>query len=278
MTVLSVNVNKVALVRNSRAGQVPSVLKAARIAIAAGARGITVHPRPDQRHIRPDDVTALADLLRREYPGIEFNIEGNPFAGARDNGYPGFDALIDAARPDQVTLVPDTDSQLTSDHGWVLGDDTSRLRAHIARYQALGARVSLFMDPDPSAIDRVPATGAERIELYTGPFAHAVSTWGLDDRRALASLQRYDEAARHAHALGLGVNAGHDLDQINLQLFMRIPHIAEVSIGHALFADALEQGLDATVRAYCALLNPPSGPAQGDKRSRPAAVFTDPRS
>lgn len=256
MTVLSVNVNKVALVRNSRAGQTPNVIKAARIAIAAGARGITVHPRPDQRHIRPDDVRALAELLRRDYPGIEFNIEGNPFAGARNNGYPGFDALIDAARPDQVTLVPDTDSQLTSDHGWDLCDDTARLNAHIARYQALGARVSLFMDPDPTAIDRVPATGAERIELYTGPFAEAVANWGLHDPRTVASLQRYDRAARHAHALGLGVNAGHDLDQINLQLFTQIPDIAEVSIGHALFADALEHGLDATVRAYCALLAP----------------------
>ncbi|MGA0840046.1 MAG: pyridoxine 5'-phosphate synthase [Pseudomonadales bacterium] len=256
MTVLSVNVNKIALLRNSRLGNTPSVLGAARIAIAAGARGITVHPRPDQRHIRPNDVTELAAMLRSDYPGIEFNIEGNPFAGARDNGYPGFDTMIEQTRPDQVTLVPDSDQQLTSDHGWNLGGDLAPLAERIRRYHLLGARVSLFMDPEPEMIDRAPSVNADRIELYTGPFAATVSRWGLDDPRSLAVLDTYRVAARHARTLGLGVNAGHDLDRLNLQLFQRIPDIDEVSIGHALVADALELGLDATVRAYCALLTP----------------------
>jgi pyridoxine 5-phosphate synthase len=256
MTVLSVNVNKIALLRNSRLGNTPSVVGAARIAIAAGARGITVHPRPDQRHIRPSDVVELSALLRSEYPGIEFNIEGNPFAGPRDNGYPGFDALIEETRPDQVTLVPDSDQQLTSDHGWDLSGDQSALQACIGYYHALGARVSLFMDPVPPMIDRVPAVGADRIELYTGPFAAAVNEFGLEHPQSLALLETYRAAADHARTLGLGVNAGHDLDRVNLRLFRQIPAIAEVSIGHALVADALQLGLDATVRAYCALLAP----------------------
>jgi pyridoxine 5-phosphate synthase len=256
MTVLSVNVNKIALLRNSRLGNTPSVLGAARIAIAAGARGITVHPRPDQRHIRPRDVVELSALLRAEYKGVEFNIEGNPFAGPRNNGYPGFDALIAETRPDQVTLVPDSDQQLTSDHGWDLSGDQSSLQACIRRYHELGARVSLFMDPEPAMIDRVPAVGADRIELYTGPFAAAVSQFGLEHAQSLALFEIYRAAADHARALGLGVNAGHDLDRVNLRLFRQIPEIAEVSIGHALVADALQLGLDATVRAYCALLAP----------------------
>ena len=255
VTVLSVNLNKVALLRNSRLGQIPSVTGAARIVLGAGAGGITVHPRPDQRHIRPDDVFELARLVA-EHPGIEFNIEGNPFAGPRDNGYPGFDALIDEARPHQVTLVPDSDSQLTSDHGWDLTGDTRRLRDLIARYQRGKARASLFMDPDREAISRARDTGAERIELYTGPFADAALHLGLDHPETLAVFERYRAAAAHAIAIGLGVNAGHDLDRHNLTLFRRIPGIAEVSIGHALISDALELGLDATVRAYLAALQP----------------------
>jgi pyridoxine 5-phosphate synthase len=259
MTVLSVNLNKVALLRNSRLGQIPSVTGAAHIVLAAGAGGITVHPRPDQRHIRPHDVTELAALVALQ-PGIELNIEGNPFAGPRDNGYPGFDALVEAARPHQVTLVPDSDSQLTSDHGWDLAGDTRRLRELITRYQRGNARVSLFMDPDPEAISRARDIGADRIELYTGPFAEAVLHHGLDHPETLASFERYRAAAAHAIALGLGVNAGHDLDRRNLTLFRRIPGIAEVSIGHALISDALELGLAATVRAYIAALQPdPTG-------------------
>lgn len=263
MTVLSVNLNKVALLRNAREGTTPSVVGAARTVLAAGAHGITVHPRPDQRHIRPGDVHDLARLLAG-YPGIEFNIEGNPFAGPRDNGFPGFDALIEAARPAQATLVPDSDDQLTSDHGWDLSGDTSRLRDTIARYQALGARVSLFMDPDPAQIDRAHAVGADRIELYTGPFAHTVWDRGVDHPDSLASLRSYQAAARHALQAGLGVNAGHDLDLVNLPLFRQITEVAEVSIGHALIADALERGLGATVRAYLdALGTPPHGAAAG---------------
>ena len=246
---LSVNLNKVALVRNSRGGDSPNVVEAARTVLGAGAGGITVHPRPDQRHARPDDVFDLARLLEG-YPDIEFNIEGNPFAGPRDNGYPGFDALIEGARPHQATLVPDSDSQLTSDHGFDLSGDNAALVGKIERYQAAGARVSLFMDPDPEQIDRVPATGADRIELYTGPFAETVARYGPEHAHSLASLEVYRQATRRAVGLGLGVNAGHDLDLDNLPLFSRIGGIAEVSIGHALIARALERGLAATVRAF----------------------------
>ncbi|MFU8813969.1 MAG: pyridoxine 5'-phosphate synthase [Pseudomonadales bacterium] len=249
MTVLSVNLNKIALVRNSRSGQTPNVADAARTVIAAGAGGITVHPRPDQRHVRPSDVAALAALLR-QHPGIEFNIEGNPFAGPRDNGYPGFDALVESARPHQATLVPDGDDQLTSDHGWDLGGDTSRLCAAIARYQGWGARVSLFMDPVIEQIDRAKACGADRIELYTGPFAEVVWRHGADHADSRAALARYRQAASHAAAIGLGVNAGHDLDLANLPLFSQIREVAEVSIGHALISDALNLGLATTVQRY----------------------------
>jgi pyridoxine 5-phosphate synthase len=251
---LSVNLNKIALLRNSRGGDQPSVLEAAETVLAAGAYGITVHPRPDQRHIRPDDVAALAELLRTRYPGIEFNIEGNPFAPARGNGYPGFDALIDVARPAQCTLVPDSDNQLTSDHGWDLGGDTARLRDSIARYQTFGARVSLFMDPLPEQIERVVATGANRIELYTGPFAEAVRIHGIESAAARTGYETFARAARLAASLGLGVNAGHDLDLVNLTLFRNIGEVLEVSIGHALVTDALRMGLHAAVRRYLEVL------------------------
>ena len=252
---LSVNLNKVALVRNSRGGDVPSVVDAARVVLAAGAQGITVHPRPDQRHIRPADVFDLAELLTG-YPDVEFNIEGNPFAGARKSGYPGFDALIEQVGPHQATLVPDTDNQLTSDHGFNLRGDNSALAARIRRYQVAGARVSLFMDPDPEQVALVPTTGAERIELYTGPFAETVARHGVHHEHSLASFELYRSAARHAVELGLGVNAGHDLDLENLPLFSRITEVAEVSIGHALISTALERGLAATVRAFRDALAP----------------------
>jgi pyridoxine 5-phosphate synthase len=258
-TALSVNLNKVALLRNSREGDSPSVLWAARTAIAAGAQGITVHPRPDQRHIRPGDVSALAELLRA-HPGIELNIEGNPNAGPRDNGYPGFDALISQARPAQATLVPDADDQLTSDHGFDLRGDQSALETKIRRYQREGARVSLFMDPDLEQISRARDTGADRIELYTGPFAAAALEEGLEAPRTRALFKRYAAAADHAVQLGLGVNAGHDLDLSNLILFRSIEAVQEVSIGHALMKDALELGLDRAVRAYLAVLQPEEEP------------------
>jgi pyridoxine 5-phosphate synthase len=247
---LSVNLNKVALLRNSRAGDNPSVLQAARTVIAAGAYGVTVHPRPDQRHIRAADVPALARLLQAEHPRIELNIEGNPHARARDDGFPGFAALVAAARPAQCTLVPDRDDQLTSDHGWDLRDGAGQLRRTVSSLQATGARVSLFMDPDPEQIRLVPATGADRIELYTGPFAAQVARYGADSDAARASLELYRGAAALAASLGLGVNAGHDLDLTNLTLFATIAEVQEVSIGHALIADALYMGLERAVQAY----------------------------
>ncbi len=257
MTVLSVNLNKVALVRNSRGGKRPSVVDAARTAITAGAQGITVHPRPDMRHIRPHDVDDLATLLAADYPEIEFNIEGNPGAGPTAAGYPGFDALIERARPAQATLVPDSDDQLTSDHGFDLSTRNERLIEQIERYQAWGARVSLFMDPDLAQIEAAKAHGTDRIELYTGPFAETCWAHGVDDERTRTSFTTYLEAARFAGQIGLGVNAGHDLDLVNLPLFKEITEVAEVSIGHALISDALEMGLDAAVRAYCSILQAP---------------------
>ena len=256
MTLLSVNLNKIALVRNAREGHRPSVVQAARTAIAAGAGGITVHPRPDMRHIRPGDVHDLAALLGDEYPQIEFNIEGNPAAGPTEQGYPGFDALIEAARPAQATLVPDSDEQLTSDHGFDLSEFDPALAQRIARYQALGARVSLFMDPVIDQISKVKAHGADRIELYTGPFAEIFWAHGPDHELTRQSYAIYARAAEHAERIGLGVNAGHDLDLDNLGLFAAIPQVVEVSIGHALIADALERGLAAAVNAYYQILKP----------------------
>ncbi len=256
MIKLSVNLNKVALLRNAREGDTPSVLAAARAVIAAGAHGITVHPRPDQRHIRASDVPALAQLLADEFPQIEFNIEGNPAAGPRANGYPGFTALVEQARPTQCTLVPDTDNQRTSDHGFDLRGNIKALQAQITHYQQVGCRVSLFMDPDLSQIQRVPDTGANRIELYTGPFAAVVARYGQDSAQAAATFAQYAAAAELAAKLGLGVNAGHDLDLNNLPLFTRIPELQEVSIGHALTADALTMGWTATVAAYLAACTP----------------------
>ena len=253
MTALSVNLNKVALLRNARGGNAPSVADAAETALRAGADGITVHPRPDQRHIRPEDVLRLARLLKARSgtrSGIEFNIEGNPFAGPRGNGYPGFDALIEQARPQQATLVPDGDHQLTSDHGFDLRGDNQPLIGKIRRYQGQGARVSLFMDPDLEQIALARKIGADRIELFTGPFAETVAEFGIDHPRSRASLAGYQAAARRAVELGLGVNAGHDLDVDNLPLLRSIAEVSEVSIGHALIARALDDGLVAAVRAF----------------------------
>jgi len=245
-TLLSVNVNKVAVLRNSRGGSEPSVIAAAEAAIAAGAGGITVHPRPDQRHIRADDVIALAECTRGR---VEYNLEGNPFAPRRP-GYPGFAPLVAAVRPSQATLVPDNDQQLTSDHGFDLRRDGARLRPLIAELRALGARVSLFMDADSQDIELAAELGAQRIELYTGPYAHAYARG--DAGAALAACAR---SAQRARAAGLGVNAGHDLSQANLAAFLRgVPEVQEVSIGHALFGEALHGGLAATVRAYLQII------------------------
>lgn len=246
MTALSVNVNKVAVLRNSRGGDEPSVLRAAETVIAAGSAGITVHPRPDLRHIRPDDVLALAEIARGR---VEFNIEGNPFAPAR-GPYPGLLALVDSTRPEQVTLVPDSDGQLTSDHGFDLRRDAGALRPLIAEFKARGARVSLFMDAGATALELAAEIGADRIELYTGPYAEAFASG--DPGLALA---RCAKTAAEARALGLGVNAGHDLSQANLAAFVHgVGQIDEVSIGHALIGEALYAGLDVTVRAYLKIL------------------------
>ena len=254
MTALSVNVNKVALLRNSRAGPRPDVVALARIALDAGAAGVTVHPRPDSRHIRAEDVYALKALVDA-YPGKELNIEGNPAASPRRD-YPGFDHFVEAVRPHQCTLVPDADEQLTSDHGWDLADAgvAKDLAPRLRRYRALGARVSLFMDPDAEQIERARRSDADRIELYTGPYADVAAQRGLRHGDTTACLRRYRDAARRASALGLGVNAGHDLDRANLPAFLAIGDIAEVSIGHALIADALVFGLAATVRRYAAIV------------------------
>jgi pyridoxine 5-phosphate synthase len=246
MTQLSVNVNKIAVLRNSRGGEAPDVRAAAAACIAAGAHGITVHPRPDQRHIRPDDVRAIKGLLGGAH---EFNIEGNGFAPPRD-GYPGLTALVAETLPAQVTLVPDGDAQLTSDHGFDLAADGPRLRPLVAALKAHGCRVSLFMDADCADIERAAETGADRVEMYTGPYAQAFAQG--DFARELALCVR---AAERARAAGLGVNAGHDLSQRNLRtLKAAIPFLAEVSIGHALIGEALYAGLDATVKAYLRLL------------------------
>jgi pyridoxine 5-phosphate synthase len=241
MTQLSVNLNKVALLRNTRPLGIPSVTGCAEIALGAGAYGITVHPRPDGRHIREHDVYELAALLER-YPRAEFNIEGNPFENALD--------LVRAVRPHQFTMVPDDPAAPTSDHGWDLVRDGQRLKPLIAEVKALGIRVSLFMDPDASAMKHAAEIGADRVELYTEPYARAFATSAESEM-----LARYAEAARAASAVGLGINAGHDLNQQNLPRFLAaVPGVLEVSIGHALTADALHDGLARTVRNYLAAI------------------------
>ncbi|ADV25876.1 pyridoxal phosphate biosynthetic protein PdxJ [Pseudoxanthomonas suwonensis 11-1] len=247
MTRLSVNVNKIAVLRNSRGGGEPDVLAAARACLAAGAHGITVHPRPDRRHVVAEDLAPLADATARY--GVEFNIEGNPFAPPRE-GYPGLLALCEQVRPAQVTLVPDSDGQLTSDHGFALEGDLAGLADQVAGFAALGCRVSLFVDAGNPHVERVAEVGAHRIEIYTGPYAEAHATGRAGEALALCA-----ETARRAQAAGLGVNAGHDLSQANLGDFLAgVPGVEEVSIGHALIGEALYAGLDATVRAYLAIL------------------------
>ena len=239
MTQLSVNVNKVALLRNTRELGIPSVTRAATIALDAGAHGITVHPRPDERHIRATDVFDLHQLMQR-YPHAEYNIEGNPFENALE--------LVRAVKPHQFTLVPDDPGQSTSDHGWDLERNAARLRPIIDEVKRLGVRVSLFMDADAESMARAAEVGADRVELYTEPYAQAFRT-----PREAEVLAQFAAAARAAAVAGLGVNAGHDLNQENLPRFLAaVPGVLEVSIGHALVADALEAGLAATVRGYLA--------------------------
>lgn len=236
-TALSVNLNKVALLRNSRHLGIPSVTRAATLCLQAGAQGITIHPRPDERHIRRQDVFDLA-VLMRDWPAREFNIEGNPMHNLMD--------YIRQVRPHQATFVPDGVGQFTSDHGWDLPAQLVQLRPLVEECHALGVRVSLFMDPQAQQVALAHACGADRVELYTEPYAAA---WGQPVQAV--QLQRYATAARAAVEAGLGVNAGHDLNRDNLTEFLRaVPGVSEVSIGHALMADALELGYSATVAAY----------------------------
>ena len=238
MTRLSVNLNKVALLRNQRDLEIPSVLRASEVCIEAGAEGITVHPRPDGRHIRPADVRELASAI-----DVELNLEGNPL--------PDFLELVREVRPAQCTLVPDDPDQRTSDHGWTLVSqatqtpDAKRLQPILAELSELGVRTALFMDPDPVQIAAVAAIGADRIELYTEAYATAFGS-----SEETACFERYRAAADRARECGLGINAGHDLNLENLPTFLSIPDVLEVSIGHALTADALFMGLDSAVRAY----------------------------
>ncbi len=247
MTALSVNLNKIALIRNSRDTRNPDIPLHAQLCIDAGADGITVHPRPDQRHIRVQDCHDLAAML-----SVEFNIEGNPMTGPRKSDragvsdYPGFMALVREIRPAQATLVPDGDNQLTSDHGFDLHKDGDRIAPLVAELKALGIRTSLFMDPEPAQMRLAAELGADRVELYTESYAQAFANGTEID----AVLQRYIRAAEAAAEAGLGVNAGHDLDLHNLPAFSRLPGLLEVSIGHALTVDALRLGLAGAIAAY----------------------------
>lgn len=247
MTALSINLNKIALIRNSREGNYPNILDFANICIDCGVDGITVHPRPDQRHIRPSDVRQLAQLVA-PLDEVEFNIEGNPFAEPYGD-YPGLIALVEETMPEQCTLVPDSDSQLTSDHGFDLKTQGEQLVPIIHKLKSMGVRVSLFMDPDLEQIKLASEIGADRIELYTGPFAGA---WGTDKLEEIFTLHL--KAAELASSVGLGVNAGHDLNLENLEKFASIPDLLEVSIGHAFTVDSLRMGIVPTLRAYQALL------------------------
>jgi pyridoxine 5-phosphate synthase len=235
---LSVNVNAIAYLRNRREVPWPSLEGLGRVALEAGAAGLTVHPRPDERHIRAADVPVLRDLLRRAFPGREYNIEGYPDER--------FLRLVEANRPDQVTLVPDDPGQGTSDHGWDIVMNNGLLKDVIARLHAGGMRVSLFVDPDPYAPDLAKSVGADRVEIYTGPYGGA-----LDPGQAKRELDRVVATGRAAERAGLGLNAGHDLTRANLPpLVAALPNLAEVSIGHAIIADALTFGLAETVRMF----------------------------
>src|SRR4051812_23416082 len=240
---LSVNVNKVATLRNARGGVSPSVLEAVEVCIAAGAPGITVHPRADRRHITPDDVRAIAKALRNQPAKVEFNVEGDPRPDLLD--------LVEQVRPDQCTLVPVAPGEITSQAGWRSGADADCLPAVIERLKSRGIRVSVFVDPTTEAIALASHAGADRVELYTEPYARAFEHGESEARRVLSI---FADAARLAHDSGVGVNAGHDLDLENLRLFRALPYLDEVSIGHAIMSRALFVGLERVVREYLAVL------------------------
>jgi pyridoxine 5-phosphate synthase len=241
---LSVNVNKIATLRNSRGGTQPRVLDAVAVCLRAGVQGITVHPRADARHITAQDVRDVARALDGVRPRVEYNIEGDP--------RPELLALVDEVRPDQCTLVPVVPGEITSQAGWIEGRSTEGLQRTIAALKARGVRVSLFVDPELSSVGFAAAAGADRIELYTEPFARAFESGRAEARR---SFDIYVDAAELAHSLGLGVNAGHDLDLDNLVLFRELPHLDEVSIGHAIISRAVFVGLEKVVHDYLAVLS-----------------------
>jgi pyridoxine 5-phosphate synthase len=243
MVRLSVNVNKVATVRNSRGGRVPSVIEAVRVCLEAGAPGITVHPRADARHITPLDVREIAAALVPLKGTVEFNIEGDP--------RPDLLALVEQTRPDQCTLVPVKPGEVTSEAGWPPDTDRRPMSRVIDRLHGAGVRVSLFVDPAPEPIRWAAELGADRIELYTEPFARAFERGADEGRR---SFTTYARMAELAHTFGLGLNAGHDLDLDNLQLFRALPHLDEVSIGHAIVSRAMFVGLERVVREYLEVL------------------------
>lgn len=243
MARLSVNVNKVATLRNSRGGRTPSVVEAVEVCLAAGTSGITVHPRSDARHITRADVADIAATLAPRRGSVEFNIEGDP--------RPDLIALVEEVRPDQCTLVPVHPGEITSQAGWPSTTPSTTLTGIIARLKARGVRVSMFVDPDEGAVRWAADLGADRVELYTEPYARACSHGGGE-----ALFADYCRAAELAHALGMGVNAGHDLDLENLPLFRTLPHLDEVSIGHALISHALFVGLRQSVLDYLAACQP----------------------
>ena len=249
MARLSVNVNKFATLRNSRGGQAPSVLEAVRICLAAGAPGITVHPRADRRHITPEDVREIAGELAPSRDRVEFNIEGDP--------RPELLALVREVRPRQCTLVPVKPGEITSEAGWSPDTSAAQTQRIVGDLQAAGVRVSLFVDAEPAAVEWAAKMGADRIELYTEPFARAFDTRFLDRGgwKLEQSFAKYAAAARQAHDLELGVNAGHDLDLENLLLFRTLPFLDEVSIGHALVSRALFVGLKTVVQEYLEVLS-----------------------
>ena len=244
MTRLSVNVNKVATLRNSRGGALPSVIDAVNVCVTAGAPGITVHPRADRRHITSDDVRAVAAVLRESAPHVEFNIEGDPRPDLLD--------LVDEVRPTQCTLVPVVEGEITSQAGWQPGAASERIADVVRRLHATKTRVSLFVDARPDPIRWASSTGADRIELYTEPYARA---WEHGPDAARRSFATFVESAELAHSLGLGINAGHDLDLANLALFRELPFLEEVSIGHAIISRAVFVGLATVVREYLEVLN-----------------------
>ena len=239
MTNLSVNVNKIAWLRNARGEDRPDIIELSKILINCGIQGLTVHPRPDLRHITPDDVYDISSLCKES--NVEFNIEGNPYSEPTET-YPGFINLVKKIEPDQCTLVPDSPEQITSDHGWQIEDnDLENIKEIVNTLKTTKTRISFFVDPDTYHIDQIKLAGADRIELYTGPYAV---------NPTLEVVSKYEKAFNHAKDIGLGVNAGHDLDLNNLQLFLSKVPADEVSIGHALISDALISGLEVVTKRY----------------------------